>query len=103
KALEIVKWFNHHSRAIGILKDVQLKMSTMGIPLCLILPVLTRWTSHFLSISRLLQLETFFLHAVAEHGGELENCARKEKTAIARAKEIVQIIKDSQFWFALRL
>ncbi|TFY53352.1 hypothetical protein EVG20_g10156 [Dentipellis fragilis] len=103
RALEIVKWFNNHSRAIGILKDVQLKSSTTGIPLCLILPVLTRWTSHFLSISHLLELESCFLHAVAEHGAELEKCTGKEKTAVVKAKEIVQIIKDSQFWFALRL
>ncbi|KAI0319015.1 hypothetical protein OF83DRAFT_1035257, partial [Amylostereum chailletii] len=44
-ALEIVKWFNHHTLPLGLLKDVQLE-HTKKI-LCLILPVITRWTTHY--------------------------------------------------------
>ncbi|KIM64232.1 hypothetical protein SCLCIDRAFT_37040, partial [Scleroderma citrinum Foug A] len=46
-ALEVVKWFNNHSRALGILRDIQCQLHEQ--PHSLILPVLTRWTSHFLS------------------------------------------------------
>ncbi|KIK76263.1 hypothetical protein PAXRUDRAFT_110784, partial [Paxillus rubicundulus Ve08.2h10] len=45
--LEVVKWFNNHGQALGLLQDAQ--MAKFGQILALILPVLTRWTSHYLS------------------------------------------------------
>ena len=57
-ALEVVKWFNSHSQALGLLQSVQLHK--LGKILALILPVLTRWTSHYLSVRRLIDLEVAF-------------------------------------------
>lgn len=54
-ALELIKWINNHSMALGRLKAQQAMSHT--VVLMLILPVLTRWTSHFVAIRRLLVLK----------------------------------------------
>jgi hypothetical protein len=53
-ANEIIKWFNNHSFALGLLNGEQ--MSMFHKILTLILPVVTCWTSHFCSLSRLLEI-----------------------------------------------
>ncbi|KAJ8595427.1 hypothetical protein M405DRAFT_759096, partial [Rhizopogon salebrosus TDB-379] len=53
-ANEIIKWFNNHSFALGLLNTEQVSMSNRA--LALILPVVTCWTSHFCSVSRLLEV-----------------------------------------------
>ncbi|KAG1796201.1 hypothetical protein EV424DRAFT_1334062 [Suillus variegatus] len=47
-ALEVVKWFNNHSCALGILNAEQLKISLKVKSL--VIPVLTCWTLHYLSV-----------------------------------------------------
>ncbi|KAG1853779.1 hypothetical protein C8R48DRAFT_610668, partial [Suillus tomentosus] len=72
-ALEVVKWFNNHSRALGILNEVQRNVFS-GKTRSLILPVLTRWTSHYLSVRRLLELEMPFKEMLTTHINELKTC-----------------------------
>ena len=56
QAIEVIKWFNNHSRALGLLKQRMLeKLFKVYV---LILPVITRWTSHYLSCKRLLLVAT---------------------------------------------
>jgi hypothetical protein len=47
--VEVIKWFNNHSYCLGKLRDEQL--ITYEWAWALILPILTRWTSHFCSLS----------------------------------------------------
>ena len=52
-ALDIIKWFNAHSTALDLLREEQ-RITPPNQVLSLLLPVSTRWTPHYLSISRLL-------------------------------------------------
>ncbi|KAI0041872.1 hypothetical protein FA95DRAFT_1576106 [Auriscalpium vulgare] len=99
-ALEVVKWFNNHGRALGILKDVQ--KSFRGSILCLITPVLTRWTSHYLSVRRLLELEQCIWRAATDSEAELISAVGPERKAKAKATQMVAIMQDSSFWMGLR-
>ncbi|KAF8834999.1 hypothetical protein BDN67DRAFT_913792 [Paxillus ammoniavirescens] len=48
QAADMIKWFNNHSCALGILHHEQ--MVTYQQTLVLILPVISQWTTHFLSM-----------------------------------------------------
>jgi hypothetical protein len=48
KALKVIKWMNNHSHALGLFRQEQL--CTYQKFLALILPVLTRWMAHYLSL-----------------------------------------------------
>ncbi|EJD36610.1 hypothetical protein AURDEDRAFT_21737, partial [Auricularia subglabra TFB-10046 SS5] len=99
-ALDVVKWFNSHSRALGMLKWVTAQK--LGKELSLILPVLTRWTSHYLSVRRLLALELPFRQLLLDSRAELERCAGAKRDAIDKALEILSIVEDVQFWVTLK-
>ncbi|KAL6309074.1 hypothetical protein BKA93DRAFT_724479, partial [Sparassis latifolia] len=99
-AVEVVKWFNNHSRALGMLKDVQ--RMKLGKVLCLILPVLTRWTSHYLSVHRLLELEIAFKQLLLDSIPELVLCAGAKADAQRKAREIIAILERFDFWANLR-
>ncbi|THU98904.1 hypothetical protein K435DRAFT_720273, partial [Dendrothele bispora CBS 962.96] len=98
RALELIKWFNNHSIALGLFKAEQLTFRTSF--LVLILPVLTRWTSHFLSLDRLCELETAFVRLVAspETRKRLSLCAGPKAEAKRKAQEIIELIRDRNFW-----
>ncbi|KIJ61394.1 hypothetical protein HYDPIDRAFT_169663 [Hydnomerulius pinastri MD-312] len=102
-ALEVVKWFNNHSRALGLLRDAQ--MAKFGLTLTLILPVLTRWTSHYLSVTRLVKLELAFKQLLLDAGENLEVlivCAGTKADAKRKAKEVLDILERPDFWPDLR-
>ncbi|KAI0045470.1 hypothetical protein FA95DRAFT_1459385, partial [Auriscalpium vulgare] len=100
QALEVVKWFNHHGRALGILKDLQ--QSLAGKTLCLLLPVPTRWTSYYLSVRRLLELEQFIWRAANDMRDELIATVGNERKARLKAIQIVDTISTTAFWMGLR-
>ena len=95
-ALEVVKWFNNHSRALGILWDIQCQLHEQ--PCSLILPVLTRWTSHFLSVCRLLQLEQAFKHMLAKvPENDLITCAGSWAEMKNKARQVLETLKHFDF------
>ncbi|KAH7917236.1 hypothetical protein BV22DRAFT_1026766, partial [Leucogyrophana mollusca] len=103
-ALEVVKWFNNHSRALGMLREVQ--KEKFNKVLCLILPVLTRWTSHYLAVTRLLELEITFkqlmLNAANDATQALLRCAGDKPAAKTAAQKIFDILERYEFWGKLR-
>lgn len=70
EALEVMKWFNNHSRALSMLQAGQL--SKHSKILALILPVLTWWTSHYLVVTRLIETELAFKQLLLDAGETLE-------------------------------
>lgn len=96
QAVEVVKWFNSHSYALGILAVEQESMST--VILALILPVITRWTAHYCSLRRLLELERPIKASWTKWEKELVECVGKEKNALTKVKEIQEIVEDPSFW-----
>ncbi|RPD77135.1 hypothetical protein L226DRAFT_569337 [Lentinus tigrinus ALCF2SS1-7] len=58
EALDIVRWFNNHSRALELFHQAQLWTNPDRThPLALILPAPTRWTTHFQAVSHLSAVE----------------------------------------------
>jgi hypothetical protein len=49
-ALDVVKWFNNHSQALDKLQIEQI-ITYDSKSWSLILPVITRWTAHYLSLT----------------------------------------------------
>ncbi|TRM56789.1 ribonuclease H-like domain-containing protein [Schizophyllum amplum] len=102
RATEVVKWFNNHSLALGVLKKEQTTRRTKV--LCLILPGATRWTSHFLCISRLLELEECLrlLPVATERHQTLMRAAGPKRDAKNKAAEILRTIVEPGFWEYLK-
>ena len=95
-ALEVVKWFNNHSCALEILWDIQCQLHEQL--LSLILPVLTHWTSHFLSVHCLLQLEQAFKHMLANvPENDLITCAGFQVKMKRKAHQILDTFETFQF------
>ncbi|KAF5368688.1 hypothetical protein D9615_010307 [Tricholomella constricta] len=95
-ATEVVKWFNNHSRALGMLKEVQ-RQKLLKV-LALILPVLTRWTSHYLTIRRLLDLEIVFKQLLLDSREIVLRCAGEKAKAKLEAEAVIGVLEGWDFW-----
>ncbi|KAI0027258.1 ribonuclease H-like domain-containing protein, partial [Vararia minispora EC-137] len=97
-AVEIIKWFNSHSVALGLFQDVQ--RGHFPNILALILPALTRWTTHYQAISRMNHLRLAFIILLARPDAEkdLLVCAGEKPDAIAKAKEVLAKLKAPGFF-----
>jgi hypothetical protein len=100
-ALDVVKWFNNHGRALELLRKEQ--QSTFGKVLALVLPCLTCWTSHYVAVRRLLELRTAFSKLLCSEDivAILEACAGREEEKRDEAQRILGIIRREGFWTEL--
>lgn len=97
-ALDVVKWFNNHSRALGLLRVcMQQRLAKI---LALVLPVITRWTSHYLSVRRLLEVERPLREVALDPA--LIQCAGNKRDAIEKAESIVRTLSRQDFWDNLK-
>ncbi|KAI9453922.1 hypothetical protein BJY52DRAFT_1123200 [Lactarius psammicola] len=96
KALSVIKWMNNHSRALGIFRREQLQ--TYNKILALILPVITRWTAHYLSLRRLLDIEIPIRASWMKYGQEMVDCAGPKADVQQKARKIQAVVEDPQFW-----
>jgi hypothetical protein len=69
-ALDVVKWFNNHGAALALLQTEQ-RYTYHGKIFALILPVITRWTAHYLSVTRLLKVK-----------GAVTSCCNRNKDVL---------------------
>lgn len=100
KALKVIKWMNSHSRALGLFRQEQL--CTHQMFWALILPVITRWTAHYLSLWRLLTVEKTLRAAWLKHGDTMIASAGTKSEDQAKAIMVQGIIDDAQFWYHIR-
>jgi hypothetical protein len=96
KALAVIVWFNGHGAALALLNDEQ--CYTYGDSWALILPVITRWTAHYLSISRLLKVKTAVRSCSIRHETTLLECAGRKAEVKEAARQILATVSDNQFW-----
>jgi hypothetical protein len=96
KALQVIKWMNNHSHTLGIFRREQLQ--TFNQILALILPVITRWTAHYLSLSRLLEVEVPLKASWMKYSEQMIACAGPKADVQRKAQEIREIMDDPQFW-----
>ena len=95
-AVEVIKWFNNHSCALGLLWKEQLV--TYSKVLALIHPVITRWTCHFLSSWRLLETDCALCSCCIKEEKQLMACTGDWQQDKAKAREIIKTVLNTQFW-----
>ncbi|KAF8153088.1 ribonuclease H-like domain-containing protein [Crassisporium funariophilum] len=100
QCLEVIKWFNNHGTALALLKN-EMKFTYEGKIWSLVLPVITRWTAHYLSSTRLLKVKGAVTSCVHRHEEKLKVAGGKTQEVQKKAEEIIQIVKDSSFWNGL--
>ena len=81
-AVEVVRWFNNHSWCLEKLSEEQI--TTYQKSWALILPVITRWTSHFCSLSRLLQVNKALKLTATRHGEEFIEYGKRSTALVIR-------------------
>jgi hypothetical protein len=96
-SLEVIKWFNGHDNALMLLCTEQ-KLTFNRKFFALILPVVTRWTAHYLSTTRLLKLKGAVKSCCSRHEDALMVCADKESKATEKAGSILAIVRNDRFW-----
>ena len=100
-AVDIVRWFNNHSTALDLFNQEQLwTYRDRTRPRALLLPAATRWTSHFQSVARLLQLSTAMQACILRNKDRLLEIAAASQTDNARATalSVIASIEDGMFW-----
>jgi hypothetical protein len=100
KALTVIKWMNNHSRALGIFRQEQL--ATFNKVLALIIPVITRWTAHYLSLRRLLTVEKALKAAWVKWSDIMIASAGSKSDDMAKAIAVQNIIEDPRFWYGIK-
>lgn len=99
RALEVIKWFNSHSAALDLFRKEQISTYTdYAVALSLILPVLTRWTTHYLAITRLLRLKLAMRTCCMKYESRLLVAAGKKHECEVKAQEIIDTVNDDLFW-----
>lgn len=101
KALTVIKWMNNHSRALGLFRQEQL--CTFQKVLALILPVITRWTAHYLSLRRLLTVEKALKASWLKWGDTMIASAGSKSADKAKAIAVQDTIDDPKFWRDIRM
>ena len=100
KALNVIKWMNNHSRALGLFRQEQL--CTYQKTLALILSVITQWTAHYLSLRRLLTVEKALKAAWIKHSDTMIASVGSKSDDIAKARAVQKVIEDPEFWYHIR-
>lgn len=100
KCLEVIKWFNNHGTALALLNQ-EMRFTYEGKAWALVLPVITRWTAHYLSTTRLLKVKGAVTSCVLRHEEKLLIAGGKTQEVKERAQEIIGIVRDDGFWHAL--
>ena len=96
EVVDVVKWFNNHSYALGVLNEEQQIMNKKT--LALIVPVVTRWTAYYLSMDRLLAIwKPLQITAIRHESSLLESVGQKPQ-AKAKAKQVIDRIRDDTWW-----
>lgn len=101
QAIEIIKWFNNHSVALGLFRVEELQV--LGKMLALLLPVVSRWTSHYVSVARLLEVQKPMRVCVLKSREALLTCAGTDANSAAKANEVLETVGRDQFWATLKV
>jgi len=100
KALVVIKWMNNHSRTLGLFRQEQVFMYHKF--LVLILPVITRWTTHYLSLRRLLTIEKPLKVAWLKHNETMIASAGSKNEDKAKVLVVQATINNPDFWHNIR-
>ncbi|KZV78136.1 hypothetical protein EXIGLDRAFT_784260 [Exidia glandulosa HHB12029] len=92
----VVKWFLNHSWPLAQLFAEQETMRCTA--LALIKAVITRWTAHYCSAVRLLDVSKAMRSLVIKKEKELVESVGKKRETQDVARKVMRIVKDEAFW-----
>ena len=95
KALTVIKWMNNHSCMLGLFRQEQLY--TYQKFLVLILPVITHWTAHYLSLQRLLTVEKALKAAWLKYSDTMIESVGPKTDDKEKAMAVQATINDPHF------
>ncbi|EUC55842.1 DUF659 family protein, partial [Rhizoctonia solani AG-3 Rhs1AP] len=95
-AISIIKWMLRHSYLLGLLYQEQVQGGKK--PRSLTLPVLTRWTSHFLSFRSLLTESRSIRSLAARNPEAFRASAGRSPEKKEEVDRILKTIEDPGFW-----
>jgi hypothetical protein len=103
QATDLITWLCSKTQVLALLREVQARLGKNTVK-AVIRAVLTRWTAHYQSYSRLLDLHSVLVVVV-----DMDSCRpEKDRCVVAgdakgkkKAKDMVKIIKDDAFWRVL--
>ncbi|PCH38738.1 hypothetical protein WOLCODRAFT_44498, partial [Wolfiporia cocos MD-104 SS10] len=99
EAILVIKWFNNHSYALGVLNEEQMSMYKKSH--ALIMPVVTRWTSNFCALDRLLDIWKAIQMTSIKHEDRLVESVGQKHSAKTKATQVLALVKDTTWWKAL--
>jgi hypothetical protein len=95
-AMEVIKWFNNHTYALGLFQKEQLMRNNKV--LALILGNLTRWSTHYVSGNRLVELKKPMQTCILNHESELLSAAGSKPEQKQVAQGIIDTVQKTAFW-----
>lgn len=106
KATGLITWLRSKTQVLGLIRDIQVALNNANPGssrqvLSVIRAVLTRWTAHYLSYQRLLNLRRT-LEIMVENDDKLRPqdkiVVNGDRSSRTKATEMVSVIKDPLFW-----
>lgn len=93
---EVVKWFNNHLFALGMLNKEQLDIRKKV--LALIFPVVTRWTAYFCALRRLLEVNKPLTVTASKYRDEILDTVGPKAKSKRKARKILHRVQDEAWW-----
>lgn len=97
ESVEVVKWWNNHSYALGLFQKEQKSMFSQK-HWALILPVISRWTAFFCSLDRQLHVRKALKITSIKHEDEILDSVGKKADQKNKAQTILERVKDDEYW-----
>ena len=95
--LDVIKWFNNYNRALFYLRSEQI-LTYDGDFWALILPVITRWTAHYLSTIRLLKIEDAMWTCCRRYRTKLLEYPGRDADARTAGFAVLETVEADSFW-----
>ncbi|KAL1711348.1 ribonuclease H-like domain-containing protein, partial [Schizophyllum commune] len=101
--LVIINWFTGHKRALSMLLEKQRSANAPRLR-SFIRAATTRWTTHYLSTRRMLDLKRMLRSLCEEHYDTLRLAGGEKEEQVEAAEKVLSIItEDRNFWSNLRV
>jgi len=94
---EVTMWFNNHSYALGKYTEEQKSMND-GKGRALISPIVSHWTAHCATLTRLLEVWKPLQVTSVKHGDEIITTVGPKAKAKRKARNVLRRVKNDLWW-----
>lgn len=96
QASELTSWLRSKSKLLAMLRNIRESTNQRG--LTVIRPVLTRWSSHYHSLTRLVQLKDAICHLVSSQDKAVVGTDLRSRQ---KSQEIISLVRSPDFWLSI--